>query len=357
MPVRPMNQVTGGIVNDPMTKKARELYVGNLPDGAQEANLMSFLNAALIQAGLLHSPGMPITSLRINNGKFAFAEFRNAEEATLGCQLNGIVLGMHALNVNRPSAYAGPPTGHTLSWPETMAQKIHQNPELAASAIGMPAAGTAVCGSAGGNKTQFELYIGNLPDASRDDELLRFLNQEMISKMLVTAPGNAFTQSRVAGRFAFAELRSIEETDKALALNGVQFNGCALRVGRPRAYVPPEVLAAGLAMTPSIVPTCAIQLKNMVKPDELRDDIEYQEIKDEIHEEMTGFGEIDSVEIPRPLGEAVPVYCGNVYIKYKEIRAAAVAQENMEGRTFGGASVQCCFYPEEKFNSQEWINL
>ena len=35
MPVRPV-MPTGGIVNDPMTKKARELYVGNLPDGCRD---------------------------------------------------------------------------------------------------------------------------------------------------------------------------------------------------------------------------------------------------------------------------------------------------------------------------------
>jgi len=356
MPVRPV-MPTGGIVNDPMTKKARELYVGNLPDGAQEPNLMSFLNAALIQAELTRAPGMPITSLRINNGKFAFAEFRNSEEATLGCQLNGIVLGLHALNVNRPSAYQGPPSGFIKSWQDTMNEKIQQNPSLAASAIGMPAAGSAVHGCAGGNKTQFELYIGNLPDGAREEELLMFLNQEMIAKGLSKGPGNAFTQSRVAGRFAFAELRSVEETDNALELNGAVFMGGALRVGRPKAYVPPEVLAAGMAMAATVVPTCAIQLKNMVTSDELRDDNEYKEIKDDIGEEMSNFGEIETVHVPRPLGEAVPVYCGNVYIKYKEIRSAAVAQQNMEGRTFGGTSVQCCFYPEDKFDAQEWINM
>ena len=39
----------GGTTNDPMTKKSRELYIGNLPEGVPEAQLMSFLNAALLQ--------------------------------------------------------------------------------------------------------------------------------------------------------------------------------------------------------------------------------------------------------------------------------------------------------------------
>ena len=41
MPVRPV-MPTGGIVNDPMTKKARELYVGNLPDGCRDKLLPIF---------------------------------------------------------------------------------------------------------------------------------------------------------------------------------------------------------------------------------------------------------------------------------------------------------------------------
>ena len=41
--------------NDPMTKKSRELYIGNLPDGVPEAQLMSFLNAALLQVSKSHA--------------------------------------------------------------------------------------------------------------------------------------------------------------------------------------------------------------------------------------------------------------------------------------------------------------
>ena len=43
-------------------------------------------------------------------------------------------------------------------------------------------------------QTQFELYIGNLPDGAREEELLMFLNQEMIAKGLSKGLGNAFTQ-------------------------------------------------------------------------------------------------------------------------------------------------------------------
>ena len=39
----------GGNNQDPMTKKSRELYIGNLPENVPEQQLMSFLNAALLQ--------------------------------------------------------------------------------------------------------------------------------------------------------------------------------------------------------------------------------------------------------------------------------------------------------------------
>eukprot|EP00658_Telonema_sp_P-2_P019594 TRINITY_DN17732_c0_g2_i1.p1 TRINITY_DN17732_c0_g2~~TRINITY_DN17732_c0_g2_i1.p1 ORF type:complete len:377 (-),score=65.42 TRINITY_DN17732_c0_g2_i1:464-1594(-) len=253
--------VTGGIANDPAAKKARELYVGNLPDGVTESSLKQFLNAALAQAGLVNSPGMSIASLRISQGKFSFAEFRTPDEATLGLHLNGIVMGSNVLSVNRPSAYQGPPSGFIKPWPEMLGEKMLTNPHLAQNPIGLMGGGGPVGGAPGG-------MPGGMP---------------MVS--------------------------------------------------------------------------CAIVLKNMVQVSELKDDTEYSEIKEDIEEEMKSFGPVESSQIPRPVSDIVPVYCGNVYVKFVEIRSAAKALEAMDGKTFGGNSVQCGFYPEDKYDAKEWVSI
>ena len=70
---------------NPSTKTLRELHLGNTPPGITEIELKAFLNQALEQAGLaiVGLPGdAPIVQVRVS-AKFAFAEFRTVEEATL----------------------------------------------------------------------------------------------------------------------------------------------------------------------------------------------------------------------------------------------------------------------------------
>lgn len=362
-----------------MTKKSRELYIGNLPDGVPEAQLMSFLNAALLQAGMNTQPGMPISSVRCN-GRFAFAEFRNAEECTNAMNLNGIILVGHALNVGRPSAYTGPPTQH-IRWEQLMATKIAENPELRDTAIGLAGNAGAIVAGGGGHscvgdpstKVARELYIGNMPEGINEMKMVQFFNEEMSKRGMVDPQlgGMACIQARINGRFAFVEFRTVEETDRALTLNGAMCSGCSLRVGRPKAYQGPPGSAAAqqaamlaasgmsmMAMATAGEPSECIQMANMLTVDELRDDEEYNEIVEDIKGEMDSYGEVDSVQIPRPPAEGeVPDYVSIVYVKYKEVASAIKAQMELEGRTFGGNSVACHFYPTDKYDAGEWEDI
>jgi len=71
---------------NPATKTSRELHLGNTPPGIPEIQLKTLLNEALTQAGLVTPdlPGgnAPIVQVRVS-AKFAFAEFRTVEEATM----------------------------------------------------------------------------------------------------------------------------------------------------------------------------------------------------------------------------------------------------------------------------------
>jgi len=353
--------------------KSRELYIGNLPEGVPEAQLASFLNAAILQAELNTQPGMPITAVRCN-GRFAFAEFRSAEEASNAMNLNGIVIVGHGLNVGRPSAYQGPATQH-IRWEQLMAEKIKQNPELRDTAIGMPGPGAIVSGGghacAGDPATKIarELYIGNMPETVNEIGLVQFFNEEMTKNGMTdtSMPGFPCVVARINGRFAFVEFRSVPETDKALLLNGCMYNGCSLRVGRPRAYQPPGVAAAAAAglgglplvgLAPGEKPTECIQMANMVTPEELADDEEYTDIVEDIRGEMGKYGEVAGMEVPRPPTEGeAPESIGIIYVKYTEVGAAIKAQMELEGRTFGGQNVACSFYPVDKYDAGILIDV
>lgn len=55
------------------------------------------------------------------------------------------------------------------------------------------------------------------------------------------------------------------------------------------------------------IPTEVLCLMNMVSPEELLDDEEYEEIVEDVRDECSKYGQVKSIEIPRPVdGLEVP---------------------------------------------------
>merc|ERR1719353_849569 len=96
----------------------------------------------------------------------------------------------------------------------------------------------------------------------------------------------------------------------------------------------------------------------MVTNEELADDEEYADIVEDIKGEMDTFGKVTHIEVPRPPAEGeIPACVGVIYVQYAEVADAIKAQQELEGRTFGGNNVQCNFYPVDKFEAREWIDV
>lgn len=49
------------------------------------------------------------------------------------------------------------------------------------------------------------------------------------------------------------------------------------------------------------IPTEVLCLMNMVAPEELLDDDEYEEIVEDVRDECSKYGQVKSIEIPRPV--------------------------------------------------------
>lgn len=102
-----------------------------------------------------------------------------------------------------------------------------------------------------------------------------------------------------------------------------------------------------------------IMLLNMVTPEELYDEQDYQEIFEDINEECSKYGDIEGVKIPRPIPkkkgwEAADTAAitearnkkmdeisgvGRVYVMYKDIESAGKAMKAIAGRQFGGRTI------------------
>ena len=104
-------------------------------------------------------------------------------------------------------------------------------------------------------------------------------------------------------------------------------------------------------------PTEVLCLLNMVTPDELHDEEEYEDIVEDIREECTKYGAVKSIEIPRPVpGVDVPGL-GKVFIEFSAIPECQKAQHALTGRKFSNRVVVTSYFDPDKYHRREfWVS-
>jgi len=114
-------------------------------------------------------------------------------------------------------------------------------------------------------------------------------------------------------------------------------------------------------------PTTIVQLINIVSPEELTNDNDFEEILEDIREECRKYGNIVSMYIPRPPrrerdadGNFLPIRepwwgIGRVFIEYKKPEEAFKAQQDLGGRRFAGHTVVSGFFPEDRYFRKDFL--
>ncbi|GLH11324.1 Uncharacterized protein GBIM_16123 [Gryllus bimaculatus] len=165
--------------------------------------------------------------------------------------------------------------------------------------------------------------------------------------------------------YAFCEYADVTMTDQAIAgLNGMQLGDKKLivqraSVGAKNAQIgqqaPVQIQVPGLTMVGGAGPaTEVLCLLNMVTPDELRDEEEYEDILEDIKEECNKYGVVRSVEIPRPIeGVDVPG-CGKVFVEFNSIIDCQKAQQSLTGRKFNNRVVVTSYFDPDKYHRREF---
>merc|ERR1711860_385857 len=94
------------VVGSTITRQARRLYVGNIPFGVSEEEMMEFFNQQMHLSGLAQADGNPILACQVNLDKnFAFLEFRSVDETTQAMAFDGINFQGQSLKIRRPRDY------------------------------------------------------------------------------------------------------------------------------------------------------------------------------------------------------------------------------------------------------------
>ncbi|XP_045772040.1 splicing factor U2AF 50 kDa subunit [Maniola jurtina] len=329
------------VVGSTITRQARRLYVGNIPFGVTEEETMEFFNQQMHLSGLAQAAGNPVLACQINLDKnFAFLEFRSIDETTQAMAFDGINFKGQSLKIRRPHDYQPMPGT--------------ENPS-----INVPAGviSTVVPDS------PHKIFIGGLPN---------YLNEDQVKELLMSfGQLRAFnlvkdSSTGLSKGYAFAEYVDISMTDQAIAgLNGMQLGDKKLIVQRASIGAKNSTLAmtgaapvtlqvAGLTLAGAGPATEVLCLLNMVTPDELRDEEEYEDILEDIKEECNKYGCVRSIEIPRPIeGVEVPG-CGKVFVEFNSIADCQKAQQTLTGRKFSNRVVVTSYFDPDKYHRREF---
>uniref|UniRef100_A0A8B9Z0J3 Splicing factor U2AF 65 kDa subunit n=1 Tax=Buteo japonicus TaxID=224669 RepID=A0A8B9Z0J3_9AVES len=248
--------------------------------------MMDFFNAQMRLGGLTQAPGNPVLAVQINQDKnFAFLEFRSVDETTQAMAFDGIIFQGQSLKIRRPHDYQPLPG-------------MSENPSVYVPGV----VSTVVPDSA------HKLFIGGLPNYLNDDQVKELLTSFGPLKAFNLVKDSATGLSK---GYAFCEYVDINVTDQVPPKP---------HLGDPKTPLTPPPTPVTLQV-PGLMssqvqmgghPTEVLCLMNMVLPEELLDDEEYEEIVEDVRDECGKYGLVKSIEIPRPVDGVEVPGCGKV---------------------------------------------
>ncbi|XP_048102456.1 splicing factor U2AF 65 kDa subunit-like isoform X1 [Alosa alosa] len=330
------------VVGSQMTRQARRLYVGNIPFGVTEESMAEFFNAQMRLAGLSQAPSSPVLAVQINQDKnFAFLEFRSVDETTQAMAFDGIPFQGQCLKIRRPHDYR--------PLPGIAEQPAFHVPGVVSTVV---------------PDSPHKLFIGGLPNYLNDDQVKELLTSFGPLKAFNLVKDSATSLSK---GYAFCEYVDISATDQAVAgLNGMQLGDKKLIVQRasvgaknsnPTAIIETPVMlqVPGLQkLHNSGLPTEVLCLLNMVMPEELVDDEDYDEILEDIREECCKYGIVRSIEIPRPVDGVEVPGCGKIFVEYASAVECQKAMQALTGRKFANRMVVTKYYNPDMYHRHEF---
>lgn len=355
-----VHALTNTTANPAATKPQRELYIGNLPSGIMGNQLQDFLNTTISSIGMNAQPGNPIVSTWVSqDGHFAFCEFRSIEETNSALLLNGLQLLGQSLRVGRPKSYQGPaapaPTLSALNNIGGAAGLVSQNPQMAALAQlvqmsggqlqatpGLTGASLATPALATTPATAPVIPAANAAPPDPNQNLLMAQNLQSLSETEVTDILKPF------GELAQIELKKNEEGESYALFKYVDpsvsdgaMNGLTgIKIGTKQLIV-------------KKYESCVVSLSNMTTTEDLQDDELYEELVEDINDELSKMGKIAGVKIPRPKEGVTSEDVGTIFVKYETCAGAAKAIKELRGKTYDDRRLGVKFVEPDYFAKVE----
>ncbi|XP_001360392.3 splicing factor U2AF 50 kDa subunit [Drosophila pseudoobscura] len=371
-----------------VTRQARRLYVGNIPFGVTEDDIMAFFNQQFLLlgdncGGQLCLDGKAVLSCQANLDKnFAFIEFRSMQEATQATTFDGISFRGQVLKIRRPHDYHPVGSVGAAAGAGSIPDAVGGCASSAAAKSRLSSAETGSLGSQAISNlvpdSPHKIYIGGLPTCLNETQIKELLLSfgQLRGFNLVKDPSTTLSKG-----YAFFEYVDPLLTEQVIAnLNGMQLGDRRLIVqrsipsGRYAGNQQIPIQVPGLVATSLTGSTAGLNnatqvlcLLNMVLPEELLDNEEYEDIRADIEQECSKYGEVLSLKIPRPQvsggegegeggGDSAtrPKGCGKVYVHFGSIEDSEKALGALSGRKFSGRIVIGSFFDRDKYLSEDF---
>lgn len=314
-------------------------------------------NALAAVGGTTAGPGPCVINVYINyEKKFAFAELRTVEEASNAMALDGVMFEGVTVRVRRPADYD--PVAAAKLGPSA------PNPNLNLAAIALDKTKAQVAVAPQSNPFSDDpdrLFVGGLPYYLSEAECRELLGTFGTIKYFGLIRDRNTGVSKGYG-FVIYEEKSV--IDAAIAgLNGMKLGDRTLSVRKAELpNVPQQVQAPDTdgdgshrAMFTVTKPK-VIKLVQAVTMEELNDDDEYEDILDDMNDEMSKFGKVIALHIPRPPKDdsPPPPGVGKILVEFSEPEEALTARNKLHGRKFGGRIVEATLMTQEDYEAKHW---
>ena len=339
-------------------RQSKRLFIHNLPPTATEESVVEFFNLQLNGLNVVESND-PCISCHFSAGRdYAMIEFKNPSEATMALALDGISLGDEPVN-----GHGGASSGLSIRRP-----KDYIVAAITADDEGYVEGETSTSVA----DTQNKISVTNVDTSLDEEQVKELLSSFGPLKTFVLVKDRSTEESRGV---AFCEYVEQSSTDIAVeGLNGMALGDQTLKVQRASIGVSQ---AAGLEMSVNAMSMLAgttstdleegrvLQLLNMVTPEELMNDEDYQgkpaldpnvssnraktiaEIVEDVQEECEKFGQVLAIKIPRPsMGSRQSSGVGKIFVKFDTPESAQRALATLAGRKFADRTVVTTYFSE-----------
>ncbi|KAJ9137848.1 U2 snRNP auxiliary factor large subunit [Pleurostoma richardsiae] len=348
---QPGSQVNGAALKPTNSRQAKRLIVSNLPHSATEDSLQSFFNLQLNGLNVIEGTDPCILTQIAPDHSFALVEFRSSADATVALALDGISMeaddavdgngaangGKQGLEIRRPKDYIVPAVvDESMYEPGVVSNVVIDTPQ--------------------------KISIANIPPYLSAEQVTELLASFGELKAFVLVQDRSTEESR---GIAFCEYVDAASTDVAIkGLNGMELGDKKLKVKKASIGITQVAgvemgvnamsMLAGTTSTESEV-SRVLQLLNMVTPEELMDNDDYEEICDDVKEECAKYGTVVELKVPRPTGGSrQSAGVGKIFVKFDSTESATKALKALAGRKFADRTVVTTYFPEENFEVSAW---